>query len=285
MRVLVVGSTSVIGSAIRGDLARAGLEVVTAGRRDADIPLDLSDVGVARSGRPRAFAGEAFDVVVNTAAAVGGPGQPADLVRRVNVAGARVVAEIACASGARRLVHFSTVYAGFHDRYPGPAVYAETKAAGEAEVGRFASRAGLPLAVLRPTHVYDTAGRCRPNQELPYRFAELAAAGKDIVVHGTGRARRDYLHLDDLVRAVHHCVRAGAAGTHVLGSPRTMTLLEIAGAAQAAFGSAGTIRLAEDRSEPAGMPPLDDAGWRALGLHPRVDLAAGFALLRAAGAQ
>lgn len=277
MRVLIVGTTSALGSAVCADLVEQGLDVVTAGRHDAEIPLDLSQADIP--------ALDSVDVVANFAAATGRPGESAELGWRVNVDGARVLARLAVAAGARRLVQLSTAYAAHPRSYPGPAWYAESKAAGDRELQRFLAASGVDLTVLRPTHVYDAEGRCRANQELPYHFADLAEAGSDIEVHGTGRSRRDYLHLDDLVRAVRRCVTTSLAGVHLLASPGARSLLEIAHAAQRAFDSPGQVRLRSDRPDPPDTPDLNHRGWHALGLEPEVDLDTGFALMRSARAE
>ncbi len=283
MRVLIVGSTSVIGAAVGADLSRAGMEVDTAGRSGPDLRIDLADPGRSTGWRETLLRSGRYDVVINCAAAIGGPDQEALVAHRVNVEGARLVAELAALCGAERLIHFSTIYVGCPDRYPGPASYPATKAAGDRELEQLSGETDLSLTLLRPTHVYDTPGRCRPNQELPYLFAELAAAGRDIQVHGSGLARRDYLHLDDLVAAVRQCVVKGVTGTLELGSPQTMNLMEIATAAQTAFDSPGAVLTRPDLPDPPDLPELDGTGWRRLGLRPEIDMAAGFSLMRAAG--
>ncbi|MEL7209371.1 MAG: NAD-dependent epimerase/dehydratase family protein, partial [Actinomycetota bacterium] len=85
-------------------------------------------------------------------------------------------------------------------------------------------------------HVYDADGACRPNQELPYHFADRAEAGEPIDVHGDGEAHRDYLHLGDAVRAIGLAVEGPVTGTVTVGSPRTPTIAELADAAREAFG-------------------------------------------------
>jgi NAD(P)-dependent dehydrogenase (short-subunit alcohol dehydrogenase family) len=42
-RILVAGATGALGGALSRDLAQAGADVVTAGRRDCDVTLDLAD--------------------------------------------------------------------------------------------------------------------------------------------------------------------------------------------------------------------------------------------------
>lgn len=271
MRVVVVGRRSPIASAIRAGLRADGATVLTAARRGGDIALDLlapPDVLRDAHGIVRA------DAVVNVAASTDGD---AATSRRLNVDGARAVAELAARAGARRLVHISTAYAGYPERYPGPALYPESKAAGE----RVLADIELPATIVRLTHVYDAEGACRPHQDLPYHFAETAAAGGEIRLRGSGTARRDYLHLDDAAAAVALAVAGAADGTVTIGSPRMHSLAEVATTAIRVFGN-GTVVAAGDGRDPPSMPDPGDSGWIALGGRPRVDLAAGLARMRRA---
>ncbi len=284
MRVLLIGATSPIGVAIAGALGATGHAVTTAGRLAGDIRLDLAAPGRRR--RLLDSEGDPIqcDAVINLAAQLGGP----DLVGRreawrVNAHGAAVSAGIAATSGAAHLVQVSTAYSAFPECYPGPASYVVGKAAGEVKALHAARLAGVACAVLRFTHIYDSAGACRPNQELPYHFADRAAAGEPITLHGSGSARRDYLHLDDAVSATLRVVERRSQGILVLSSPATLSLLEVAHAASAAFGSASEVRVDRTRPEPPGMPEFRH-DWSALGIEPSIDMAAGFARLREARA-
>lgn len=272
MRVVVVGRRSPIAAAIRSGLAADGATVVTASRRGGDVTLDLMDppdsLWDGHGDRLQA------DVVVNLAAAID---DDADAAQRVNVDGAGVVADLAARTGARRLVHISTAYAGYPALYPGSALYPESKAAGE----RALADADLPVTVLRLTHVYDAEGTCRPHQDLPYHFAETAAAGGRIRLRGGGTARRDYLHLDDAVAAVRLATRGAVDGTLTLGSPRMHTIAEIADIVIRVFGR-GAVVVDGDVAAPPSMPEPGDAGWAALGGRPVVDLESGFERMREA---
>lgn len=284
MLVLVVGSTSAIGRAVADELRGAGAQVLTAGRRHGDVHLDLADDHpgplVDADGRRIRC-----DVVVNAAAAVGAAADGDD-GRQVNAVGAGTVVRLAAEAGARQVVQLSTVYAACPERAPGTSGYARTKAAGEQLAADAAAGCGVLLSTLRLTHVYDADGVCRPNQELPYAFADRAAAGEPIEVHGDGSTARDFLFLGDATRAVRKVVESEVAGTWTVASPAMPTLLEVAEAATAAFGSTATVRLRPDLPTPVGLPPLDGLGgpsaWQALGDAPEVTIEAGFDRLRAA---
>ena len=285
MRAFIVGSTSAIGRAVAADLTRRGADVVMVGRRDADVPLNLAedvpDELRGSGGRP-----VLCDLVVNAAATTRQADQAQDSTAWVvNAEGAGAVARLAAAAGARHVIHLSTVYAGCPASYPGPASYPRSKAAGEEAAATEARRGATALTVLRLTHVYDASGTCRPNQELPYRFADLAEMNQPIEIHGDGTARRDYLHLDDAVRAVRLAATSKATGTVTVGSPEMMTVSEIADAARHAFGSTSPLRFHRGVRGPASMPPFDSSGgWQVLGGAPTIGIAEGFRLMRLARA-
>jgi nucleoside-diphosphate-sugar epimerase len=101
------------------------------------------------------------DIVVHTAAALDGD---ADLQERVNVVGARTVAEAAAEADVDRFVHISSnaVYGISHtsditeDMGPSPSnqTYSMTKAAGEDAVRGVVARTGLRHTIIRPAGIF-----------------------------------------------------------------------------------------------------------------------------------
>lgn len=280
-----MGSTSTIGRAAAAELGRSGAEVVTAGRRHADVPLDIADdvPGVLRTRDQQRLR---CDVVVHAAGTVGGHDAASEASAwAVNARGAGAVGRLAAASGARRVVQLSTVYAACPECYPGPQAYPRSKAAGEDAMADAVGGHGLELIVLRLTHVYDAAGGCRANQPLPYLFADRAEADEPLEVHGDGTARRDYLHLADAAEAVRLASTTAVLGTWTIGSPAMHSIAEVADAARQAFGATAPVRLRHDLPGPAGMVPWEPGGWDALGGAPSVDVHEGFRRMRVARAE
>jgi nucleoside-diphosphate-sugar epimerase len=74
--------------------------------------------------------------------------------------------------------------------------YGATKSAQEALVWAWSTANRGKTAIIRPFSVYGP--RQRPDQ-LVVRFIELATKGRPLAMFGDGAARRDYLHVDDLV--------------------------------------------------------------------------------------
>jgi NADH dehydrogenase len=155
----------------------------------------------------RAVAGA--DMVVNLVGAFG------PQMERVQVGGARVVAEAAAKAGADALVHVSAIGA---DRHAASA-YGRTKGQGEEAV-----RAAFPTAtILRPSTVFG-----REDQFLN-RFAQMIAVSPIVPVLRAG-TRFQPVFANDVGEAI--AAAAGDAGTFggrtlELGGPDVVTMMEL----------------------------------------------------------
>ncbi len=109
------------------------------------------------------------------------------------------------------------------------------------------------------------------------RFHEAKLRGDaEVSIWGTGTARREFLHVDDLAAAVIYLMRTYSAAAIVnIGFGEDMTIRELAEIVAAAVGYSG--RIVTDPSKPDGTPRklLDSSRVRALGWQPRVALADG----------
>jgi len=65
----------------------------------------------------------------------------------------------------------------------------------------FADRYDLPAVVLRYFNVYGPRNGPNPYSAVVETFLEQALAGEPITVHGSGEQVRDFVHVDDVVRA------------------------------------------------------------------------------------
>lgn len=227
-RIVLVGGSGFLGSALASRLRSAGRDVVVASR-SGTVPLDLAE------NVPQALVSDA-DAVVNLAAILGRPGIDEATYRAVNAEGARRVAEACAAAGVRRLVHVSTT--GVlgptgttpldETAPPRPETpYERTKLEGE--------RAALAFArtvVLRPGHVYGPGDR----HMLPFYRSIATGTFRTI---GGGGALWQPVHVDDVARAIERALDApGAEGGifHVAGAER-LRLHEFAARVAAALGT------------------------------------------------
>jgi NADH dehydrogenase len=133
----------------------------------------------------------------------------------VHVDGARAVAEAARTAGVERFAHVSAIGASESS----PAVYARTKAAGEAAV-----REVLPSAtILRPSVVFG------PDDHFFNRFASMAATSPALPLIGGGLTRFQPVFVGDVAAAVAQVVWAPdtAGRTYDLGGPGVYSFREL----------------------------------------------------------
>ena len=218
---VVFGGTGFIGRHLVQRLARAGARVrVVARDPEAGMFLKpMGDPGQVVLSRANlldaasvADAVAGADIVVNLVGILyeSGPYTFA----AIHVDGARYVAEAAKAAGAKRLVQVSAI--GASDR--SPALYARSKAAGEAAAGK-----AFPGATMvRPSIVFG------PEDDFFNRFAALARLAPALPLLGGGRTRFQLVYVGDVAEAIMRILGdAETAGkTYELGGPRVYTFRE-----------------------------------------------------------
>jgi GDP-L-fucose synthase len=111
------------------------------------------------------------------------------------------------------------------------------------------------------------------------RYDEAAKAGSDTVTNwGTGKPRREFLHVDDMAAACLHLLENYDGAQHVnVGTGIDVSISELASIVAEAVGFTGSIEW--DTSKPDGTPrklldvsKLSNIGWKA-----RIPLHAGIA--------
>ena len=140
-------------------------------------------------------------------------------IEAINVGGTQNVIRAARQSGVRRLVHTGSIVASFCMNAAGGDestpysrsrdLYTSTKIAGERAVLDANGANGLLTCVIRPGGIYG------PGERLTYgRLVRALRMGVPLVVFGDGRARLDYVYIDNLIDA-----QLRAAERLVEGSP------------------------------------------------------------------
>ena len=107
--------------------------------------------------------------------------------------------------------------------------------------------------------------------------ARLAGA-RTLSVWGSGRPRREFLHVDDCADAVVHLLANYRGGGHInVGAGHDLTIIELAELVARVVGFNGRIVL--DPSKPDGTPRklLDCSRLNRLGWSPRIPLEDGIA--------
>jgi nucleoside-diphosphate-sugar epimerase len=204
-RVVVTGSTGMLGGNLTRQLAGQGHEVLGVDLRapstqDSGVAHEIADVrDTARL--TGLFAGA--DAVVHCASAL--PSYPADQIRDVIVGGTRAMLTAAAKARVARVVHISsTAVYGLPRLVPTPEdhprepvdTYGRAKAEAEEVAEEFRAR-GSCVSVLRPK-TFLGPGR----MGLFAMLFEWAEEGRNFPVLGSGAVRIQMLAIEDLVAAV-----------------------------------------------------------------------------------
>ena len=257
--------------------------------------LDLTDQAAVR----RFFAGEHPEYVFLAAAKVGGilanDTSPADFIRD-NLFIQTNVIDAAYRSGVKKLLFLgsSCIYPK-HAPQPmkeehlltGPLEptnewYAVAKIAGIKMCQAYRRQYGFNAIALMPTNLYGPGDNfdLQTSHVLPAlmrKFHEAKVSGAPrIVVWGTGKPRREFLHVDDLAAASLFLMRHYDAEEIVnVGVGEDISIAELVGLIREVVGYQGEI--VYDSSKPDGTPRklLDVSRLQALGWKARISLREG----------
>lgn len=291
-RIYVAGHRGMVGSAIVRELERQGCgNLLLRTHRE----LDLMDAVAVRN----FFEKERPEVVIDAAAKVGGihanNTYPADFLRE-NLWMQMNLIDNAWKSGAKRLL-----FLGSSCIYPRLApqpmkeeclltspleetneAYALAKISGLKYCQFLRRQYGLLFHSAMPTNLYGPNDNYHPQNShvlpaLIRRFHEAKMANaSEVVMWGTGKPLREFLHADDLAAASIHLLRLDNPPDWVnVGSGTEVTIRELAEIVKDAVGYEGRIIL--DSSHPDGTPRklLDISLIRSTGWEPKITLREG----------
>lgn len=290
--VYVAGHRGLVGSAICRRLERAGFRNILTRPREA---LDLTSQAAVE----RFFDEHRPEYVFLAAARVGGiqanRSRPAEFVYE-NLAIEVNVVHAAWKCGARKLLYMgsSCIYPK-HAPQPIPEsalltgpleptneAYAIAKIAGLVMCQAYRRQYGFSSICLMPTNLYGPGDNfdLETSHVLPAlirRFHEARqTAAPSVTLWGTGAARREFLHVDDLADAAVFLMEHydGIEPINV-GCGEDLTIRELAALVAEVVGYCGEIRF--DPSMPDGTPRklLDVSRLQQLGWRPRIGLREG----------
>jgi nucleoside-diphosphate-sugar epimerase len=219
--VLITGASGFLGRHLQPALTAAGHKVYSHSSRDSDIARELPDY--ADVTHVFHLAGRTF---------VPDSWQETPAFYEVNVQGTVNVMELCRRRGASITVLSSYVYGvprhlPIDENHPLAAVnpYAHTKILAE-EIARFyAAQFGLRVCIIRPFNLY---GR---GQDPRFLIPEVIRAAIDTTIPVIEVAdlspRRDYLHVEDLVRLLIVVMASGRTGTFNAGYGSSFSVQDI----------------------------------------------------------
>lgn len=284
-RIFVAGHRGMVGSAIVRELRRRGYDNLVIRSR---AELDLTNQAAVT----KFFQEEAIDVTVLAAAKVGGilanSTYPAEFIYQNIMIEANVI-QAAYMAGVQRFLFLgsSCIYPRdcpqpIKEEYllAGPLertneAYAISKIAGIKHCEALSRQYGVKYFSLMPTNLYgendnydlDTshvvAALLRKAHEAKVRGAS------SLTVWGTGRARREFLHVDDMAAAAVFALESGiGTGLFNVGCGVDVSIEELARVVMQVVGFTGDLVF--DTSKPDGTPQklldvskLAELGWRA----------------------
>jgi GDP-L-fucose synthase len=293
-RVFVAGHRGLVGSALVRALRGRGFgAVLTAARSELDLESPAAVDAY--------FARERPEYVFLAAARVGGilanSTQPVEFLRS-NLLIQQSVVDAAYRHGVRKLLFLgsSCIYPK-HAPQPireesllaGPLeptneAYAIAKIAGIKLCQAYHRQYGANFISVMPTNLYGPGDNfdLATSHVLPAllrRFHEAAAsAAPAVTLWGTGRARREFMHVDDLADACLFLMREYDSPELInVGTGEDLTIAETAELVRALVGYGGAVEY--DSSKPDGTPRklLDVSRLHALGWRHRISLEAGLA--------
>jgi GDP-L-fucose synthase len=293
MTVIVAGATGLAGSAITKAFESQGRKVIGINRSVVDLldPAATEDFILRVSPT----------LIVDAAAIVGGIGAnnsyPVEFLTN-NIAIQSNLMRAAHKSGVQKFVFLgsSCIYPRdcnqpIKEEYlmTGPleetnSAYAIAKIAGIELVNSYRKEHGANWISIMPTNLYGPKDNfdLSTSHVLPAfvrRFVEAAELGiKKVTLWGTGSPKREFMHVDDLAKAVLIASEKYNSNMHLnVGSGEDLSINQLAEKVADAAGFTGEIEW--DASKPDGTPRkvLDVSRIRALGWKPTIKLDEGIA--------
>lgn len=303
-KIFVAGHQGMVGSALIRNMLSNGVaesQIITRTRNELDL-INQSDVNDF-------FIQERPDQVYMAAAKVGGIHAnntfPANFIYENLMVQSNVI-EAAFRTGVRKLLFLgsSCIYPRLIEQpmkesalltgtlEPTNEPYAIAKIAGikmcESYNRQYGASHGVDYRSVMPTNLYGPGDNYHPENShvlpaLIRRFHEAKVSGvKSVTLWGTGKAKREFLFVDDMAAAsvhvmnLHHDVYAAHTSPmqgHInVGSGSDVAIAEVAEMIRNVVGFKGTIEY--DTSKPDGVPRkwMDSQKLKSLGWKPQYSL-------------
>lgn len=298
MKIFLAGHRGMVGRAIHRQLAQVPeVEVLTAPRDALDLRDQSAVANFMQHNRP--------DQVILAAAKVGGiaanAASPATFAYDNLMIATNVIHQAYC-HGVERLLFLgsSCIYPKHAPQpiketdlltgalEPTNAPYAVAKIAGLTLCESYNRQYGTDYRCIMPSNLYGPFDNFDPTTAhvlpaLVRRFCAAVASGKpEVVIWGSGQARREFLHVDDLASAALTVLKVPQADFHRatmgetphlnVGTGADISIQELAQRIAQATGFQG--RIVCDPSKPDGTPQklLDVSGMARLGWQPHISL-------------
>lgn len=293
MKVIVAGDSGLVGSAVAAEFRLLGYEVIGANRSVVDLLDPKQTIDFISSHKP--------DILIDAAARVGGIGVNSAFPVEFLTENLVIQNNLMQASHHVKVERF--VFLGSSCIYPrdcvqpikeeylmsGPlegtnSAYAVAKIAGIELINSYRKQYGAKWISLMPTNLYGPRDNfdLATSHVLPAfirKFVEAVEVGsKRVSLWGSGSPRREFLHVDDLAKAIVLASEKYDSNVALnVGTGEDLSIFELAQKVADAAGFAGNIEW--DTSKPDGTPRkvLDVSRIKAFGWSPTITLEEGIA--------
>jgi GDP-L-fucose synthase len=292
-RVFVAGHRGMVGSALVRRLADTNCEIITVEHRDVDLRHQAETENWLAQARP--------NVVFVAAATVGGilanDTRPGEFLYDNLMIAANLI------EGSRRIGVKKLLFLGSSCIYPrlapqpipedalltGPLEptnqwYGIAKIAGLKMCAAYRRQYGCDYISAQPTNLYG------PHDNYDLLGSHVAAAllvkihwakvrgAPDVEVWGSGRPRREFLHVDDLADALVFLMENYSGEQQInIGWGEDLTIAELATMVAEVVGYTGKFRYATEKPDGVPQKLLDVSRLTAMGWQPRIPLRQGLA--------
>ena len=225
MKTLVTGATGHVGANLVRELLAEGRDVRVMIHHDTHHSLDGLAVervfGNVSEPDSLDAAMKGVDTAIHLVALISIDGSHGGLVEKINIEGARNVAEAALRAGVKKYVHVSSVHAFDHKPVdvpldenrkrvgPGHPAYDRSKNAGELEV-KAVIKAGLPGVIVNPSGIIG------PNDFSPSRMGQFFVMLHKRTLVGLVTGGFDWVDVRDVVRGILAAEKQGRVGENYL---------------------------------------------------------------------
>jgi GDP-L-fucose synthase len=288
MSILVAGSTGLVGSAIVRELNATGKPNVGISSKDVNLLDRAATFKFVKEFKP--------DVIIDAAARVGGIGannaHPVDFLTQ-NIQIQSNLMDAAHEAGVKNFVFLGSSciypknsaqpikedYLMTGELESTNSAYAIAKIAGLELIKSYRKQYGHKWISIMPTNLYG------PNDNFDLQSSHVFPAlirkfvdgqrnkSSSVTLWGTGKPKREFLHVDDLAKAVLVCLEKHDSDQHInIGSGEDLSIKDLALKVSKAAGFTGEIIW--DSTKPDGTPRkvLDVIKIKNLGWKPSISL-------------
>lgn len=291
-KIYVAGHSGMVGSAIVRLLKKDGFEkIITASHQELDLTEQADVRNFLSNQKP--------NYVILAAAKVGGIGanmaRPAEFLYK-NLAIQNNVIHYSYENGVKKLVFLgsSCIYPKncpqpIKEEYflsgklePTNEGYALSKIVGLKMTEYYNKQYGFPSVNLMPCNLYGPNDHFDPQTShvmsaLVKKFVDAKEAeSTDVVMWGTGNARREFMHVDDLARAVLFMISHHKTQDFInIGWGEDVSIKELAHIIAQKVNYNGKINWDHTKPDGMAMRCMDVGKMRALGFAPNIKLSDG----------